>query len=86
MRADLPANLPVNPPGNLPARSNIESRDRLRLAVVSPFLDRQHGTERALSEVLERLARSYPCEIHLFAQQIAGLEVGSPNDRDPSPG
>ncbi len=81
MRTDLP----VNPPINLPARSHVESRGTLRLAVVSPFLDRQHGTERALSEVLERLVRSYPCEIHLFAQQVADLEIGSPADHDPSP-
>jgi UDP-glucose:(heptosyl)LPS alpha-1,3-glucosyltransferase len=45
----------------------------LRLAVVSPFLDRTHGTERALSEVLVRLAKNYPCEIHLFAQKVSDL-------------
>jgi len=37
----------------------------LRLAVVSPFVDRRHGTERAIAELLERLARDYHCEIHL---------------------
>ena len=59
----------------------------LRLAVVSPFLDRSHGTERALSEVLERLARDYPCEVHLFAQRVEGLSVVSASDcagADPS--
>jgi glycosyltransferase involved in cell wall biosynthesis len=45
----------------------------LRLAVVSPFLDRTHGTERALAEVLVRLAKNYPCEIHLFAQKVSDL-------------
>jgi glycosyltransferase involved in cell wall biosynthesis len=50
----------------------------LRLAVVSPFVDRQHGTERALAELLERLADSYGCEIHLFAQQVEGLALSSP--------
>jgi hypothetical protein len=37
---------------------------------VSPFVDRRHGTERALAELLERLARDYGCEIHLYAQRI----------------
>jgi glycosyltransferase involved in cell wall biosynthesis len=47
----------------------------LRVAVVSPFVDRQHGTERALAELLERLARDYRCEIHLFAQRVEDLQV-----------
>lgn len=47
----------------------------MRLAVVSPFLDRRHGTERALAELLERLARDYHCEIHLFAQRVEDLPV-----------
>jgi glycosyltransferase involved in cell wall biosynthesis len=55
---------------------------KLRLAVVSPFVDRHHGTERALSEVLERLARDYPCEVHLFAQQVESLDVRDLQDRD----
>jgi glycosyltransferase involved in cell wall biosynthesis len=45
----------------------------LRLAVVSPFVDRRHGTERALAELLERLARHEHCEIHLYAQRVEGL-------------
>jgi UDP-glucose:(heptosyl)LPS alpha-1,3-glucosyltransferase len=47
----------------------------LRLAVVSPFVDRRHGTERALAEVLERLARNEHCEIHLYAQRVEDLAV-----------
>jgi glycosyltransferase involved in cell wall biosynthesis len=47
----------------------------LRLAVVSPFVDRCHGTERALAELLERLARDYHCEIHLFAERVEDLAV-----------
>jgi UDP-glucose:(heptosyl)LPS alpha-1,3-glucosyltransferase len=50
----------------------------LRLAVVSPFVDRRHGTERALAEVLERLARDYHCEIHLYANRVEDLAL---NDR-----
>jgi glycosyltransferase involved in cell wall biosynthesis len=50
----------------------------LRLAVVSPFVDRRHGTERALAELLERLARDYGCEIHLYAQRVEDLQVNKP--------
>ena len=41
-----------------------------RIAVVSPFLDKQHGTERALSEQAERLARDYGYEVHLYSQRV----------------
>jgi glycosyltransferase involved in cell wall biosynthesis len=50
----------------------------LRIAVVSPFVDRQHGTERALAELLERLARDYGCEIHLYAQRVEDLSISDP--------
>jgi glycosyltransferase involved in cell wall biosynthesis len=50
----------------------------LRLAVVSPFVDRRHGTERALAELLERLARNYGCEIHLYAQSVEDLQTSEP--------
>jgi glycosyltransferase involved in cell wall biosynthesis len=47
----------------------------LRLAVVSPFVDRRHGTERALAELLERLARDEHCEIHLYAQRVEDISL-----------
>lgn len=47
----------------------------MRLAVVSPFVDRRHGTERALAELLERLAGNYGCEIHLYAQRVEDLAI-----------
>jgi glycosyltransferase involved in cell wall biosynthesis len=50
----------------------------LRLAVVSPFVDRRHGTERALAELLERLARDYGCEVHLYAQRVEDLRLAAP--------
>ena len=50
----------------------------LRLAVVSPFVDRRHGTERALAELLERLAGDYGCEIHLYAQRVEDLHISDP--------
>jgi glycosyltransferase involved in cell wall biosynthesis len=52
----------------------------LRLAVVTPFVDRQHGTERALAELLERLTREYGCEIHLYAERVADLAVTPSTD------
>jgi len=50
----------------------------LRLAVVSPFVDRRNGTERALAEVLERLARNEHCEVHLYAQRVKDLVLAPP--------
>ena len=49
----------------------------MRLAVVSPFVDRRHGTERALAELLERLAFEYGCEIHLYAQRVEDLRLSN---------
>ncbi|MGC1605502.1 MAG: glycosyltransferase family 4 protein [Candidatus Acidiferrum sp.] len=54
----------------------------MRLAVVSPFVDRRHGTERALAELLERLARDYGCEIHLYSQRVEDLRVNEPRPED----
>jgi len=45
----------------------------LRLAVVSPFLDRRHGTERCISEQLERFGKYPDAEIHLYAQRVEDL-------------
>ena len=53
----------------------------MRLGVVSPFVDRRHGTERALAELLERLARDQHCEIHLYSQRVEGLELAQPGDK-----
>jgi glycosyltransferase involved in cell wall biosynthesis len=47
----------------------------LRIAVVSPFVDRTHGTERAIAELVVRLAQTYQCEVHLFAQCVADLKT-----------
>lgn len=48
----------------------------MRIAVVSPFVDRRHGTERALAELLERLAGAYHCEVHLYSQRVEDLAFG----------
>lgn len=47
----------------------------MRLAVITPFLDRKHGTERALSELLQRLVSAHACEIHLYCQKFEAVET-----------
>jgi glycosyltransferase involved in cell wall biosynthesis len=42
----------------------------VRLAVVSPFLDRRHGTELCIVEQIERLASQFDWEIHLYSQRV----------------
>src|SRR5579859_497247 len=49
-------------------------RPELRIAVVSPFLDRQHGTELCIIEQMERLARIPGWEFHLYAQWVRDVE------------
>jgi glycosyltransferase involved in cell wall biosynthesis len=51
----------------------------LRLAVVSPFLDRQHGTELCIIEQIERLAGQHHWEIHLYSQRVEQLEFSRPS-------
>ncbi len=46
---------------------------RPRLAVVTPFVDRRHGTERCLAEEIDRLKLHF--EVHLFARQVNDLEL-----------
>jgi glycosyltransferase involved in cell wall biosynthesis len=45
----------------------------VRIAVISPFLDRSHGTERCIVEQLERFALEPTAEIHIYAQRIQDL-------------
>src|SRR5947209_11433313 len=45
----------------------------LRLAVISPFVDRRHGTERCLAEQLERFGAQPQSEIHLYAPRVDDL-------------
>jgi glycosyltransferase involved in cell wall biosynthesis len=50
----------------------------MRITVISPFVDRQHGTERVLAEQLRRLTALYGCEVCLYSQQVRDLE-SAPN-------
>ena len=43
-----------------------------RLAVVSPFLDKQHGTERRVVEWVSQLAAEF--EIHIYSQKVEGVD------------
>jgi len=43
-----------------------------RLAVVSPFLDRRHGTERRVVEWISRLAGAF--EIHIYSQRVEDID------------
>jgi len=45
------------------------------LAVVSPFVDRRHGTERCLAEQIERLVLEHGWVVHLYSQRVEGLRA-----------
>jgi glycosyltransferase involved in cell wall biosynthesis len=45
------------------------------LAVVSPFIDKRHGTERCAAEQIERLASHF--EIHLYSSRVEDVSLES---------
>ncbi len=45
----------------------------MQIVVVSPFLDRRHGTELCIIEQIERLSSKYGWGIHLFSQQVENV-------------
>jgi glycosyltransferase involved in cell wall biosynthesis len=45
----------------------------MRIAVISPFLDRSHGTERVIIEQLEKFPSGPENEIHIYAQRVQDL-------------
>ena len=49
-------------------------RPEMRLAVVSPFLDRQHGTEHCLIEQLERFINTYHWTVELYSQRVGWID------------
>jgi len=53
----------------------------VRVAVVSPVVDRQHGTERAVAELIDRLAITYGDDVELYAQHVRDIRV-QPSNRD----
>jgi glycosyltransferase involved in cell wall biosynthesis len=62
--------------------------DVMRIAVISPFIDKSHGTERCIAELIERIARDHHCEIHLYAHRVSDILIkpnreissGGPNE------
>ncbi len=48
-------------------------RSKPRLVVVSPFLDKRHGTERCVAEQIERLSGAY--EIHLYSERVEEVDL-----------
>jgi glycosyltransferase involved in cell wall biosynthesis len=57
-----------------PGRSGLDpEKPKPRLVVVSPFLDKSHGTERIVVEWLSRLDDGF--EIHLYSQRVEGVDL-----------
>jgi UDP-glucose:(heptosyl)LPS alpha-1,3-glucosyltransferase len=50
-----------------------ESLRRPRLAVISPFLDKHHGTERHVVEWISHLSKDF--EIHVYSQRIEDVDL-----------
>lgn len=50
---------------------------RRRLAVVSPFLDRRHGTEIATLEQIERLVAEHGWDVDIYSQRVEDLRLPS---------
>lgn len=81
----LPEEFGQTQPGNSGAPSDslhysspptFQSKRKLskaRIAVVSPFVDKRHGTERCLAEQIERLAADY--DIHLFSSRVDDIDL-----------
>ena len=51
----------------------VATKSKPRLAVVSPFLDRQHGTERRVVEWISHLSDAF--EIHVYSQRVDDLDL-----------
>jgi len=45
----------------------------VRIAVVSPFIDKRHGTERRIAEWVARLQEDY--EIHIYSQRVEDVDL-----------
>jgi glycosyltransferase involved in cell wall biosynthesis len=48
-------------------------KDKPRVAIVSPFLDKQHGTERRVAEWVSHLADEF--EIHIYSQSVEDVDL-----------
>jgi UDP-glucose:(heptosyl)LPS alpha-1,3-glucosyltransferase len=63
--------------GNFDAMSALKgpcrSMPRPRIAVVSPFIDKRHGTERSVAECIQRLSSEY--EIHVYSHRVEDVDL-----------
>lgn len=51
----------------------MNARNKPRIAILSPFVDRHHGTERIIAEWISRLTACF--EIHLYSQRVTEFET-----------
>src|SRR6185437_15241547 len=56
-----------------PIRLLMPAAKRPILVVVSPFIDKKHGTERCIAEQIKRLSHAY--EIHLYAERVQDVDL-----------
>lgn len=49
----------------------------MRIAVISPLVDRRHGTERAVAELVDRLRSEYRDDVELYAEHVSDLELSN---------
>jgi glycosyltransferase involved in cell wall biosynthesis len=56
-----------------PREADKQNEACLQIVVVSPFLDRLHGTERCIIEQIERLSSEHGWGIHLFSQHVENV-------------
>lgn len=54
-------------------RERATKAGRVPIAIVSPFVDKRHGTERCLAAQIERLSGDY--EIHLFSCRVEDIDL-----------
>ena len=50
-------------------------KKKIRLAVVSPFLDKSHGTERIAVEWIAQIASEF--DVHIYSQHVEDLDLSS---------
>ena len=48
-------------------------KNKPRLAIISPFLDKQHGTERRVVEEISHLTETF--ETHIYSQRVEDLDL-----------
>jgi glycosyltransferase involved in cell wall biosynthesis len=68
-----------------PREADKRTEARLQIVVVSPFLDRRHGTELCIIEQIERLSSKWGLGIRLFSQHVenvSGLLTEDPERTD----